>query len=154
VLDRGDEDELDRLACDERRAGVFLQEPVGVGLQPREIGRRRGRRGRILGGRRDLRRRDAPRPGAQNVEARVRGDPVEPGAELEAPVAAEARARAPRAQEGLLDEVLRVLQRAEQPVAVDLQLPAVVLEERGEVGADRSPVSDEEFLPHRIDRSF
>jgi hypothetical protein len=139
VLDRGDEGKLDRLPRDDHRSGLVLarggrlEQSIGVRLQPREISRRRGRRGRVAR-LRDLRRRDPARPAAKHVEARVRRDPVEPSPKRGAPAGAEARALAPRAQKGLLDQILGVLERAEQPIAVNLQLPSMALEERSERG--------------------
>jgi hypothetical protein len=45
---------------------------------------------------------------------------------------AEARPVAPRAQEGRLHKILGVLDRAEHPIAVKLQLPVMALNQRGE----------------------
>jgi hypothetical protein len=45
---------------------------------------------------------------------------------------AEAGPVAPRAQEGLLHKILGVLDRAEHPIAVKLQLPVMALNQRGE----------------------
>src|SRR5690606_21945031 len=66
----------------------------------------------------------------EDVEARVRRDPVQPrphrGPSLEP------AHTLPGAQEGLLDQVLRLLERAEYPVAVHPQLTTVTLHKRGE----------------------
>src|SRR5206468_922849 len=71
------------------------------------------------------------RPGAalagiQHVEADVRGDPVEPGAEGRA--ALEAVQAPPGAQQRLLHGVLGLKRGAEHPVAVGGELRAVLLE--------------------------
>ena len=105
-----------------------------VGLAPRSArSRRAAGRGRAAARasrrrtaapatRRDLRR--------EHVEADVRGDPVQPRAEQRAAV--EGLAPAPRAQERLLHGVLGLLERAEHPVAVHVQLAPVALGERVE----------------------
>jgi hypothetical protein len=59
------------------------------------------------------------------------GDLVQPRAEPL--VALERGAAAPRAQQRLLDEVLGLLEGAEHPVAVDVQLAAMALGARGEL---------------------
>ncbi len=92
------------------------QQLVRVGLQPRDLAAR-GRYARAL---------------LQRVQARVGRDPVQPGAQRRAPRVG--RARAPRAQERLLREVLGLLEGAEHPVAVQLQLAPVALDERREAG--------------------
>jgi hypothetical protein len=69
-----------------------------------------------------------PSPAAQQVDAQVRGDPVQPGPHR--PVGP--FAGAPRAGQGLLDDVLRLRERPHQAVAVDLQLAPVAFRCRGE----------------------
>jgi hypothetical protein len=75
-------------------------------------------------------RRHAPPAAPQRVQAGVGGDLVQPGPEPGA--ALEAPAPPPGAQEGLLDQVLGLLERAEHPVAVDVQLAAVAPDQLGE----------------------
>src|SRR2546428_10464331 len=58
-------------------------------------------------------------------EANVGGDAIEPAAERRAPL--EAAQSTPRADERLLHRVLRVVERAQHPVAVELNLPTVRL---------------------------
>jgi hypothetical protein len=77
-------------------------------------------------------RQHTPGVGGQGVQAGVGGDPVQPGPE--AGTALELLAAAPGPQHGLLDQVLGVLEGAEHPVAVHLQLPPVPLGQRGEGG--------------------
>ena len=84
-----------------------------------------------LPGRPELVGQHPPRPAGEDVEAGVRGDPVQPGAH--ARPALERVPGLPRAQERLLRQVLGVAQRAEHPVAVHLDLPAVPFDERLEV---------------------
>ena len=81
-------------------------------LQPRHVAERAERR-------------HPPPVALDRVRARVRRDPVQPGAEPL--VALERCPPAPRPQQRLLDEVLGLLERPEHPVAVDVELPAVAL---------------------------
>ena len=67
------------------------------------------------------------RPALELVEAGVRRDPVQPG--VHGGAALEPLERPPGAQQRLLHEVLGVVDRAEHPVAVDLQRVAVGLHE-------------------------
>jgi hypothetical protein len=69
---------------------------------------------------------------AQGVQAGVGGDAVQPGAEAGA--ALKLLAAPPGTQHGLLHQVLGVLEGADHPVAVHLQLPPVPLGQRGERG--------------------
>ena len=64
------------------------------------------------------------------IEYDVGRDPVEPGPKHRAAV--EAVAGAPRTQERLLYGVLRIVERREHPVAVDVELAPVTLGESGE----------------------
>ena len=120
MLDRDEERELDGLLRHDRlvRLGIgcahLVEELVGVGLQPVHLRLRRNATW-------------APR---QSVQAGIGGDPVQPRAERRP--ALEARALSPRTEERLLGEVLRLLERAEHPVAVDLELWSVALDEPGE----------------------
>src|SRR6185436_16748624 len=116
VLDRDDERQLEGLLGERHvlRAlapvGQLLEKLVGIGLQPRYLAARAR----------------PPRALVERVEAGVRRDPVQPRANR---CAALVRlAPAPRAQERLLDEVLGLLERPEQAVAVDVQLAAVRLD--------------------------
>jgi hypothetical protein len=81
----------------------------------------------------------AARRPLQEGEAAVGGDPVQPGAHRAVAVV-EARLergpRLPRAQPGLLDDVLGVGQRAEHAVAVRGQLAPERVDGGGELGLD------------------
>ena len=66
---------------------------------------------------------------AQEVQAAVGGDPVQPGAHRRTLL--EAVEAAPRGEQRLLHEILGVLEGADDPVAVQLQLAAVALERLG-----------------------
>jgi hypothetical protein len=66
-------------------------------------------------------------PLGDQVEARVRGDPVEPRADRAA--ALEPRQRPPRPQQRLLERVLGVVDGAEHAVAVRVQLRLARLDE-------------------------
>ena len=136
MLDRGEVCQLDRLALldDDRRLVVrrsrHLQQPVGVRLEPRQFDRRREVGVQDLFGRAHVGRHDTLRAARQRVEARVRRDPVEPGPEQRTPL--ERGTRLPRLEVRVLDEVVGVVDRTEHPVAVDVELAAVPLAQRGE----------------------
>ena len=139
MLDRGEKRELDRLSRDDSvvRLGTLVDEAIGVRLQPGEVGRR-NRAGADLGSGADLVGHEPPRPALEDPEAGVGRDPIEPGPERRAPVVR--LAAAPGAEEGVLDGVLGVLERAEHPVGVHLELGAMPfdeLRERGGVAARR-----------------
>ena len=128
VLERGDEREPHGLArlghC--RRIAVRHDERVGRRLDPRHL--REGVQVRLdgLAGRPEVHRARPALPAGEHVEADVRGDAVEPGAQRGAtfePVVA-----APGPDEGVLHGVLRLERRAEHPVAVAGQLGPVLLE--------------------------
>ena len=117
-LDRGEERELDRLALDRHRVGLVLgrrdlvEEPVRVGPDPGDLADRVERPAR------------RPAVGAPDrVEADVRRDPVQPRAQGRRAV--EGVAAAPRPEVRLLDGVLGLLEVAEHPVRVDVELAAV-----------------------------
>src|SRR5438067_12207188 len=63
-------------------------------------------------------------------EADVRGDCVQPGAELRARLVAVGAF--PRAQHRFLDRVVRVVERTEHPIAVQVQRPAMWLDQERE----------------------
>jgi hypothetical protein len=126
-LQRRDERERDRFAglvaglrpgC---RVGEVGEQHVGVGAQPDHF----AAAGRL--GRGDVKRRQVggrvPPGRAQRVQAAVGGDPVQPRAE--GSPALEPGQPPPSGGEGLLQRVLRVRKRAEEPVAVELDLSPV-----------------------------
>jgi hypothetical protein len=133
VLERGDERELDALA--ELDAGVGAGEAVaqaeagvGVRLDPDRLDERLARPGVRVGRGAVVDRQHAVLLlTLDEVQAGVRGDRVEPRADRAA--ALEALEPAPRAQGDLLHRVLGVVDRAEHPVAVRVQLRAVGLEQ-------------------------
>jgi len=98
--DRGHERQRHRLPADRHRLGLgrVVEEVVRVRLQARLMP-------------------------PQRVQAGVGGDPVQPRARARALL--ERLAPPPRAQEHLLDVLLGQVHRAEHPVAVHQQLPAV-----------------------------
>src|SRR5437667_886404 len=63
-------------------------------------------------------------------EADVRGDGVKPGGELRARLVAVGAF--PRAQHRFLDSVVRVVERTEHPIAVQVERPAVWLDQERE----------------------
>src|SRR5215207_7065131 len=68
-------------------------------------------------------RHDAPRCTPQYVQAGVRGDLIQPGAELR--TALEVGSVPPGAEEGLLHHVFGILERAKHPVTMDLELSPI-----------------------------
>ncbi len=123
-LERGQERQRDGLPRDGHRLGLLVarrglvEQPVGVGLQPRHLGMRV--------------RRGPPGAAPEHVQADVGGDPVQPGAELRPAV--EAGPAAPGLQERLLHRVLGLVERGQHPVAVDVQLTPVPFGQGGERG--------------------
>src|SRR5438093_13749286 len=69
-------------------------------------------------------------PSRDGGEADVRGDGVQPGAELRARLVAVGAF--PRAQHRLLERVVRVVERTEHPVAVQVERAAVWLDQERE----------------------
>src|SRR4051794_28177194 len=66
----------------------------------------------------------------QHCQTDVRGDPIEPGTEWGAWL--EAIELAPGAQQCLLERIIRVCERAEHPIAMDMQLPLMRQRQRTE----------------------
>ena len=114
------------------RSGVVLgagHEPLRERFQPGDFGPgRRGRRWpRRVGRPTKRRRQDAATPGSKQVEADAGGDPVKP--RPDGRVAAEAGAPPPGPDRGLLDSLLRVMNRAEESVRQEDQVAPVALED-------------------------
>jgi len=110
------------------RAGLVVSEVrelrVRIRLQPGQLGG--GPAGRLpVGGRAfgQLENAMRARPRLDGVEAAVGRDRIEPAARRAAPV--ELRPRAPGLEERLLDEIVRLVERAHHPVAVKLERAAV-----------------------------
>jgi hypothetical protein len=124
-LESDHERELDRLlrlvSCvrPRRRVGDSFEQDVGIGLEPDRLDPtcrlRRVTHGWYLPG--------TARSCPQRVQAAVGRDPVKPGAHGRS--ALERLEATPGGQQCLLDHVLGVLHRAEDPVAVQLQLAPV-----------------------------
>jgi hypothetical protein len=136
VTESGDECQLERLASlvsiVERRGALRAADRTfPVSLDPSHVLARVP--GRAVYGIRDrfvIERQDAPAAAGNRVEAHVRRDPMQPGPQLAA--AAEGRQRPPGAQERVLDCVLRIVRRAEHPVAAGVESGAVRLDETAE----------------------
>jgi hypothetical protein len=132
MLQRGHErepDRLPRLVARLRpggRVGESVDQGVGVGLEPDRLDCAGGL-GR-LDHRWDLL--WAAAAVAKRVQTAIGCDPVEPGAQGGAPL--EALQPAPGRQQRFLGGVLGILQRAEDSVAMQLQLPAVRLDQHSE----------------------
>src|SRR5439155_18252337 len=95
-----------------------LEENIRVGLEPDRLAPARGLG--YLGHPPVLR----AAPGrAEGVQRAVRGDPVQPGADRRASL--ELLEAAPGREQRLLEQVLGVLRRADDPVDVQLQLTPV-----------------------------
>jgi hypothetical protein len=135
MLERGDEGQLDALA--QLVARVWPGQPVleagglvGVRLHPDRLDHRLAGTVVRVRGRAVVDGQHALGPPRDVVEGRVRRDRVQPGAQRAA--ALEAAQPAPRPQERLLQRVLRVVDGAEHPVAVGVQLAAVGLDQTRE----------------------
>ena len=125
VLQRGHEGEPDRVLLGHHDGGV------GHRLEPGDLGvELEGVAGQLVG-RAEPGGQRSPGAGLEVGEADVRRDPVEPRAHRAA--ALEVGAGLPRAQQGLLDEVLRLVHRPAHPVAVRQQLTLVARGQRREV---------------------
>ena len=125
-----------------------FQQGVRAGLQPGHLAVP-GRLGRLERG--DRRRR--PPPGlAPCVQAAVGGDPVQPGPQRGP--AFETGQAAPGREQGLLHHVLGILNRAEHPVAVNLQLAPVWLGELAEGLPIAGPGPGHGLLAHGLILTF
>jgi hypothetical protein len=104
-----------------RPIGHAVQERVRVRLQPHRLdaATRLGQLARGVPWRRPR----PPRRRAQRVQAPIRRDPVQPRAQRGSRLVA--IQAAPRGEQGLLHQVLGVLHRPDDPVAVQLQLAPV-----------------------------
>jgi hypothetical protein len=135
VLQGRDERELDGLTLlvASLGGGVSVLQPDGlvrVGLHPDRLSERFPRFVAGVGGMTVLDREASPAPSCQRVEADVGRDPVQPGAQQL--MALEPRQRPPGPQQGLLEGVVGVEQRAEHPVAVGVERRPVGLDEAAE----------------------
>ena len=117
-LQHGEEGQGDRLLRDHGCVRLLLgrrrlgQQPVGIGLEPGHVAHR-------------AQRRDPPLAGPEVVEAAVGGDLVEPGPQVLGLL--QVAAPPPGLQHHLLHHVLGLVERAEHPVAVHVQLAPVAL---------------------------
>ncbi len=123
-LQRGQECQRDRLPLDDQGLGLLVarrglvEQLIRVRLEPWHLGERAAS--------------GPPRVVSQHVQADIRGDPVQPRAELG--VAGETGPAAPGLQERLLHRVLGLVERGEHPVAVDMQFAPMPFGEGGERG--------------------
>jgi hypothetical protein len=122
ALESGDEGETDRVAGFEAclRVSWLLDPSVGVGLQPGRL-EGPGRSGRAE--RWDGYGRWSALGVTDGVEAAVGGDPIHPGTKRRP--TAEAPDRPPGGDHRVLEDVVGVGERAEHPVAVQVQLGAI-----------------------------
>ena len=163
LLHRRDEGELERLELLVAGVGrgvavLDLQRLVRVGLEPDLLADRVARGLVGIGRGPVLDRQQPPLAAGDDVEAGVGGDLVEPGAQRGA--ATEAAEPAPDPQPRLLQRVLGVVQRAEQAVAVRVQLPPVGLNQALEGalvtaagGLEQNGLGHRSMLIRRIARS-
>jgi hypothetical protein len=151
VLEGGDEGQLHALAP--LVAGLGGGQPVlqaealvGVGLQPDRLDQRLARTLVGVGGRPVVDRQHALRPPGDGVEAGVGGDPVEPAPKRAA--ALEPGQPPPGPQQGVLEGVLGVVNRAEHAVAVGVELGSVGLDQEavGVLVAPASPLEQRALL--------
>ena len=129
----------------ERSVGA-LEEGVGIRLEPDDFAEPVGSGGSTAGMSHSLAgRRLADRT---RVQAAVGGDPVEPGADRGASL--EPSEALPGGQQRLLQGVLGVLERAEHPVAVHLQLSTVGLGQLAERVAVAGPRPGDQVGRHTL----
>ena len=127
VLDGGEVSKLDGFPRDDQHVGPrvvgsnLVQQPVGIGLK-RTVYR--------LLSLRTFQRLQSAGPALEKVEAGVRGDAVEPGPDHGASF--EACPAPPRPQQRLLYHVFRLIEGAEHPVAVQVELSPIGLGDAGE----------------------
>jgi hypothetical protein len=133
-----------------RRVGDRVEQRVRVRLQPQRFAtaggfRRRGDR---------LHRARPTALVAQRVQAAVRRDAVEPHAQRGSPV--EEPEHAPRGQQRLLEKILGLVYRAEDAVAMELELSALRMDELAErllvsrTGAGKRSVAHDRILARRF----
>ena len=148
MLEPGDEGKRDPFArlVARLRAGSFVrdafEQDVRVRLEPERLVPA-GRFGELR--HRCLRRASAIRP--QGIERAIGGDPVEPRPERGALL--ELREASPGGEQRLLEHVLRVLGRADDPVDVQLQLTPVGVGQLAERVLVPTASTGERHLGHR-----
>ena len=149
-LQGGDEGERDRLSRLEprlrawRRFREVLQQYVGVGLEPDHL----AGRGRLRKPRRRRGRQGGPPPRRpQGVEATVGRDPEQPPSHGRPCL--KTRDAVPGGQERLLDLVLRILDGAEDPVTVHVELAPMPVDEVAERLLVASLRAGDEIAVHR-----
>ena len=135
VLKRRDERQLDALALLVARFGpeqlvADVEGLVRVRLDPHRLDERLADAVVRVGGRSVVDRQHPLRTPRDHVQARVRGDLVEPGAQRAA--RGESRQAAPGTQQRVLQRILRVVDRAEHAVAVGVELAPVRLDQAPE----------------------
>jgi hypothetical protein len=135
VLQRRDERELQRLALlvASVRGRIPALEPealVRIRLEPDRLDERLADVLAWPAGRAVADRQRALRPARVRVAAHVRRDLVQPGAKGAA--TPEPGKASPRAQQRLLESVVRIMDRAQHPVAVRVQLAAMALDDVSE----------------------
>jgi hypothetical protein len=124
-LERGQERELDRLARHDYclrllfARGHLVEQAIRVRTEPRNLDERAEGSW-------------AARRASEHIEADIGCDPVEPGPDRRATVGGVVRP--PRPEERLLDGVLRLVERGQHPVAVDVEFAPVPLGEGRECG--------------------
>ena len=138
LLQGGDEGEADRLPGDRHLGRVVVgaeDAAVGDRLQPAVLGQGVAGTGRCRHGRPEIHRAGPPLASAEEVEADVGGDAVEPGAQRRPSL--EAIDAAPRPDQRLLGGVLGLERRAQHAVAVAGELDPVLLELAFDSGPSR-----------------
>ena len=149
-LEGGHEREGDRLALFVASRGVgrpvdhAVEECVGDGLEPDDLAEARGLR-RVDSRHVPLLRRSSRRR-APRVEAPVGRDAVQPGAKRRA--AFERGEALPRGEQGVLQRVLGVADRAQHPIAVHLQFALVRRDEFTERFAVARPRPRDQVIRH------
>ena len=145
MLERGDERQPDALARhgDLRRVALGDEQAVRSRLDPGRLGQDVQVGGIGLDRGAEIHRPRASLPAAQHVETDVRCDAIEPRAKRRP--ALESIVRAPRADERLLDGILRLERRRQHPIAVAGELGSALLQPPFDLCRVR-PVGDRRVL--------
>ena len=125
-LEGRDVGELDRLSL------LVPEQLVGVRLDPNRLGQRLGERFAWVVATARRAWHFTPLAALEDAQRGIGGDRVEPGAKRAASL--EPGASLPGAQQRLLERIVRVVNRAQHPVAVRVKLAAVRLGQLGEGG--------------------
>ena len=157
-VDGREKRDLDRLTRHE--PFIHWKPPIGIRLKPRKFRGGSHRLGAVDDWRPQVPWHDPGRSPLERIEAGVRRDAIEPRTDcLRSQVAL---SLPPCLEEGLLDEIVGIVQRSEHTVAVEVELPPMPLEQRTEINGrltthltigsrgQRRSQAAESWQPHRL----